>query len=99
MVSLRNTSIYDTVYIIKSDYYNTHGEVIKQYLKAPIYLAPMETTEIIINEYDVSGGTGANFIFEWKAPKNCSEPLFEGVMISTRGQQGLSFTTQARRIN
>jgi len=47
---------------------------------------------------DVEGGTGSNFIFEWQAPKNCPEPLFEGVMNSTVGQQGLSFTTQSRRI-
>ena len=63
-----------------------------------MYLTPMETTEIIIDEVDIAGGTGSNFIFEWKIPENCSEPLFEGVMSSTIGQQGLSFTTYAKRI-
>ncbi|MEZ4793637.1 MAG: DUF3124 domain-containing protein [Gelidibacter sp.] len=58
----------------------------------------METTEIIIDEIDVSGGTGSNFILEWKTPKNCPEPIFEGIMTSTIGQQGLSFITQAKRI-
>ncbi|MEX0363512.1 MAG: DUF3124 domain-containing protein, partial [Allomuricauda sp.] len=43
-------------------------------------------------------GTGSNFIFEWKIPRNCPEPLIEGIMSSTMGQQGLSFTTQAKRI-
>ena len=41
---------------------------------------------------------GSNFLFEWKIPKNCPEPLFEGIMSSTMGQQGLSFTTQSKRI-
>lgn len=98
MTSLRNTSHLDTIYIVSADYYNTEGKVIKEYIKEPIYLAPMETTEIIINELDVSGGTGSNFIFEWKTPPNCPEPIFEGVMSSTRGQLGLSFNTQSKRI-
>jgi hypothetical protein len=58
----------------------------------------LETAEIIIDEVDDSGGTGSNFIFEWKIPQNCQAPLFEGVMSSTMGQQGLSFTTEAKRI-
>ena len=98
MVSLRNTSDIDTIYILKAEYFDTHGTSFRSYFNHPIYLAPLETTEIIIDEMDIEGGTGSNFIFEWNAPKDCPEPLFEGVMNSTVGQQGLSFTTQSRRI-
>lgn len=98
MVSLRNTSDTDTIYILKAEYYDTHGKSVRTYFKKPIYLAPLETTEIIIDEVDTEGGTGSNFIFEWKTPKNCPEPLFEGIMNSTKGQQGLSFSTQSKRI-
>ncbi len=98
MVSMRNTSDLDTIYLLRAEYYDTHGVSVRKYFNTPIFLAPMETTEIIIDEIDTSGGTGSNFIFEWKIPKNCPEPLFEGVMTSTVGQQGLSFTTQAKRI-
>ena len=98
MASLRNVSDRDTVYLLKAVYYDTHGNPIRTYFDEPIFLAPMETTEIIIDEIDVEGGTGSNFLFEWKTPKNCPEPLFEGIMNSTMGQQGLSFTTQSRRI-
>lgn len=98
MVSLRNTSESDTIYILKADYYDTHGKNVRKYFEKPIYLAPLETTEIIIDEIDIEGGTGSNFIFDWKIPQNASQPLFEGIMNSTLGQQGLSFTTQAVRI-
>ncbi|WP_452222981.1 DUF3124 domain-containing protein [Lacinutrix chionoecetis] len=98
MVSLHNTSDRDTIYLLKAEYYNTHGTPIRTYFNTPIFLAPMETTEIIIAEIDTEGGTGSNFIFEWKTPKNCPEPLFEGIMSSTLGQQGLSFSTQSKRI-
>ena len=98
MVSLRNTSDLDTIYVLKAEYYDTHGKSIRKYFDQPIFLAPLETTEIIIDESDITGGTGSNFMFEWKIPKNCPEPLFEGIMSSTMSQQGLSFTTQAVRI-
>lgn len=98
MIGLRNTSDTDTIYVLRAEYFDTHGQSVRKYFDHPIYLAPMETAEIIIDEGDISGGTGSNFLFEWKTPKGCPEPLFEGIMSSTMGQQGLSFTTQAVRI-
>lgn len=99
MISIRNTSAKDTIYLSKVDYYDTHGALLKTYIDKSAYLTPMETIDIIINEVDDAGGTGGNFIFDWKTPKNCPEPIFEGVMTSTSGQQGLSFLTQAKRID
>lgn len=98
MASMRNTSDTDTIYITKAEYHDSEGKSIRKYFDFPIYLLPLQTTEIIIDEVDKTGGTGSNFIFEWKIPKNCPIPLFEGIMTSTAGQQGLSFTTQAIRI-
>ena len=58
----------------------------------------METLEIVINEEEISSGTGGNFMFDWMLNKDATEPLFESVMISTTSQQGLSFTSQGKRI-
>ena len=98
MVSLRNVSQTDTIYISKAYYYGTQGQLIRNYFKKPIYLKPLETVEIVIDETDEHGGSGANFIFEWTTKTTTSEPLFEAIMTSLRGSQGLSFTTQGRRI-
>ena len=98
-ISLRNTDLKDSVFIKKATYYNTQGKLIQTYIAHPIFLKPMETIEIVINERDEQGGTGANFIFEWATKDSNSEPLFEGVMISTSGQQGLSFTTRGVKTN
>jgi len=97
-VSMRNINIKDTIYINKAEYFNTEGKSIRTYFDHPIYIAPLETVEIVVDETDVEGGTGANFVFEWSVKKSISEPLFEGVMISTSGQQGLSFTSKGVRI-
>ena len=97
-VSMRNTNLHDTIYIEQSDYYNTKGQLIRSYLDRPIYIAPMETVEIVIDEVDKEGGTGDNFIFRWKIKPNTNEPLFEAIMITASGQQGISFSTQGKRI-
>ncbi|MBT8319436.1 MAG: DUF3124 domain-containing protein, partial [Gramella sp.] len=98
-VSMRNISLLDTIYIGKAEYFNTEGRSIRTYFDHPIYIAPLETVEIVVEEEDIEGGTGANFIFEWAVKDSVSEPLFEGIMISTSGQQGLSFTSKGVRIN
>lgn len=98
VASLRNTSSTDTVYLTKAVYYDSHGKAIRTYFDFPIYLAPMETVEIVIDEMDVEGGTGSNFIFDWQKDKYTTEPLFEGVMTSVMGQQGLSLITQGKRL-
>ncbi|HIC31860.1 MAG TPA: DUF3124 domain-containing protein [Flavobacteriaceae bacterium] len=93
-VSIRNVSTTDTIYIKNADYYNTKGDLIRHYIKQPIFVKPMQTIEIVIDEKDKEGGTGANFIFDWLTTKSTHAPYFEAVMISTSGQQGLSFTTK-----
>ena len=97
-ISLRNTDPADTVFMAKAEYFDTHGKLIRTYFEQPIFIAPMETVEIVIDEVDQEGGSGGNFLFHWKTRETSNEPLFEGVMISTSGQQGLSFTTQGKRI-
>lgn len=98
-ISMRNPNTKDTLFINTIDYYNTHGERIRSYLKEPIFIRPMETVEIIIEHRDNEGGTGANIIFDWGKTAVASDPVFEAVMISTYGQMGLSFLTHGIRIN
>ncbi len=98
LVSLRNVSDTGTIYISKANYYNTKGELIRSYFEKLIQLKPLETVEIVIDETDEHGGSGANFIFEWSSTSKIPDPLFEAVMTSLRGSQGLSFTTQGVRI-
>jgi len=97
-VSLRNTSLSDTIYISKAAYFNTSGTAIRTYIDGTIFLLPMETVEIVIDEIDQLGGTGANFLFDWQTKPGTSEPLFECVMISTASQYGLSFSTSGKRL-
>lgn len=97
-VSLRNVSAKDTMYIVNAEYFNTHGGSIRKYFGHPIFLKPLETAEIVIDELDKEGGTGGSFMFKWAVKNKKNLPLFEAVMISTTGQQGLSFTTRGVQV-
>ncbi|MDD4149076.1 MAG: DUF3124 domain-containing protein [Bacteroidales bacterium] len=97
-ISIRNITLNDSIYILKADYFNTNGDNIRQYIQNPICLKPLETVEIVISEEDAEGGSGANFVFDWAVKDDRNQPLFEAVMISTNGQQGLSFLTRGVQI-
>ncbi len=97
-VSMRNTSMQDTIYLKDASYYDSHGQHIRSYFKNTIYIAPLETVEIVIDQVDQTGGTGGNFLFDWMIRPGTNEPLFESVAISTSSQQGLSFSTTGKRI-
>lgn len=98
-VSIRNVNKKDTVFVKEADFFNTNGDLIKVYFTETIYVKPMQTIEIVIDEMDVEGGTGANFVFDWLVTEGAKPPYFEAVMISTSGQQGLSFTTKGIEID
>ncbi|MGJ8736469.1 MAG: DUF3124 domain-containing protein [Zobellia laminariae] len=92
-LSIRNTSLKDSLFITTIDYYNTGGDLVRNYLDQAIYLRPMESIDYVIEQQDTSGGSGANFIIDWysKRPIN---PLFQAVMVGGLGAQAFSFTTE-----
>ena len=54
--------------------------------------------DYIITEKDKTGGSGANFIVVWKSDTYVNPPIVETIMISTKGQQGISFTSRGQVI-
>lgn len=90
-LSIRNTDSNHAIIILSVKYFNTAGKLIREYTDTPLKLPAMATLDYIVGERDRTGGSGANFIVEWFAEKEVSEPLIESVMIGTNGQQGISF--------
>lgn len=97
-LSIRNTSLTDTLFIENIDYYDSDGKLVREYINKTLILTPLQSIEYVINENDNEGGTGANFIVNWAATTRQIFPVIQGVMISTYGQQGISFITQGTSI-
>jgi len=99
-LSIHNTDLNNSIIINTIDYYNTKGKIIFRYLKNnTIILKPLETYNLGIKESDKRGGIGANFIVKWSGDGQVSRPLIETIMIATRAQQGISFTSRGETIS
>jgi hypothetical protein len=96
-LSIRNTSLKDSLFVSKIDYYNTEGDLVRSYIDSPIYLTPMESIDYVIEQQDTSGGSGANFLIDWYSKKQLN-PLFQAVMVGGLGAQAFSFTTEGIEI-
>jgi len=97
-LSIRNIDPRQSIEIRIADYYETQGQLLKRYVKDPVILKPLESLRYVVPESDKSGGSGANFMVEWKAQKPVNPPILESIMIGTRSGQGISFTSRGREI-
>ena len=95
-LSIRNTDPAHGITITKADYYATQGKHLKAYISAPIELKPLESLRYVVPERDASGGSGANFIVEWRSDRPVNPPIVETIMIGTQVQQGISFTSRGQ---
>lgn len=97
-ISIRNTSLTDSAFIISACYYDSYGKLIRSYIDSTLLLSPLESIELVVEEKESEGGAGANFIIDWGAKKYADQILIQSVMISTYGQQGVSFLSEAKII-
>lgn len=92
-LSIRNTDDRHALTISAIRYYDTEGNLVRDYLKTPLKLKPMGSTDFLVKEADAAGGSGANFIVEWVSDEPVREPIIEAVMV---GRKGSGFATFAR---
>ncbi len=97
-LSLRNTSLTDSLFIEVIDYYDTSGELVREYIESPIALRPMESIDYVIEKEDKVGGSGANFIVIIGAERKISPPIIQAIMLGSQGNHGYAFTSDARSI-
>lgn len=96
---IHNTDPAQAITIARIDEYNTEGQKVGSYLKAPVSLNPLGAMRVVVKESKKEAeGLGANFIIQWQAEKKVNEPIIECLIIGSLGAQGFSFATQGRII-
>jgi hypothetical protein len=98
-LSIRNTDRSQDVIISVVDYFDSAGKRVKSYLSKPLRVAPLASTEFLVERQDTSGGSGANFLVHWFAAETVTEPIIETVMIDTSSRQGISFVRAGKVIS
>ncbi|OHX67443.1 DUF3124 domain-containing protein [Flammeovirga pacifica] len=99
ILSIRNTSMTDDIYLNSVDYYNTYGEKIKELIQKTNKLRPLETREFVIEFNDKLGGSGANFIVDYGAKNALIDvPIIESVSVGHHGNNGFTITSNSQVI-
>lgn len=95
-LSIRNTDRSNPITITTVAYYDSKGNLLVNYLAAPLVLDKLSSTRFVIKESDKTGGSGASFIVQWESDAKVYPPLVESIMIGTRASQGLSFSSRGK---
>jgi hypothetical protein len=82
-LGIRNIDPTNQMTINNADYYETQGKLLKNYLAKPATLNPLESIRYVVGEKDKDGGSGTNFMVEWKPAKFMNPPIVESIMIGT----------------
>jgi hypothetical protein len=94
-LSIRNTSLSDSLYISKIDYHNTKGDLIKSFIDLPVGLQALESFDFHIAKEDDTGGSGANFVVVINSKRINPKPVIEAIMLGSHGQHGFAFVSPA----
>ena len=97
-LSIRNTDPERAIRLAEVRYFNTRGQLVKNYLDGVLELGPLETVEFLVEAQDKQGGSGANFIVTWDADEPVYEPIIEAIMIGLSKEYSISFITPARSL-
>jgi len=97
-LSIRNTDLLSSLQVTSIDYYDMDGKLLRRYLEKPLNLGSLTSSYVHIEEREMSGGFGANFIVRWKAEKIINTPIIECVMIGATSGQGISFVSPGQEI-
>src|SRR4030042_1426909 len=98
-LAIRNTDLARPIIIKSVKYYDTNGKLVRSYLADPLRLGALVSREILVEEHDTAGGSGAKFIIEWTEEQAVEEPIIEAVMIGASDLRGISFITTGKEIS
>jgi Protein of unknown function (DUF3124) len=95
-LSIRNTDRSQPIVVTTARYYDQDGKILHDYLRKPLRIGPMASTEFFVRESDTRGGITASFLVEWVAEQRVSNPVVESVMVGVASSRGISFVCPGR---
>lgn len=99
MLSIRNTDPRRSLTVRAVRYYDTDGQLVRQYLTQPLALGPYASTNVFLEHKDLEGGTGANFIVEWDATEPLNAPIVEALHTYFFGNASMVFVSHAQALH
>jgi len=97
-LAVHNVDPETPITLTRIDYHGEDGKKLRSLLEAPVALAPLQSTTVLVPINDTSGGVGSNFLLEWSSQAPALGPITEAIMTSGSGGPGPSFTSRGRVI-
>ena len=98
MLSIRNVNPENGITVRAVRYYDTDGRLLREFYAEPKSLGPLQSTDVFVENKDMTGGSGANFLVVWDADIPVNAPIVEAVHAYFFGTQSVVFTTPGRAI-
>ncbi len=95
-LSIRNVDPGKPITILSADYFDSKGKLLKKYQEGPVQVPAVSSIRYVVPESDKAGGSGAFFMISWQSDGLVNPPILESVMIGTKSQQGISFTSRGQ---
>lgn len=95
-LAIHNTDLDAPIIIQSVRYYDTDGNLVRDYINDPVEVSPLATTGFLVESTDRSGGWGSNFVIGWVAEESVYEPIIEAIMVSAQGTHGVSLVSLGR---
>jgi hypothetical protein len=95
-LSIRNASPEHPITLTSLEYYDSNGTPVRSYTDTTRTLGAFASTYVVVEQDDVRGGVGANFLVRWRADAPVHPPIVETVMITSEATLGISFRSTAR---
>lgn len=87
-LAVHNTGLDSSIMIQSVRYYDTNGNVVRNYISEPVEVSPLATTGFLVQDSDRSSGQGVNLSWERVAEEPVHEPIMQAIMVSTREHRG-----------
>ncbi|MGY6274828.1 DUF3124 domain-containing protein [Methylomonas sp. MgM2] len=98
-LSIRNVDSRSKIHVTRVEYYDTNGALTDVLAGELFALEAMSTVSYVIDQHDMRGGVGANFIVRWTGAKQTHPPIMEAVMVGSVGTKGYSFSSRGETIS
>jgi len=97
-LSIHNVNPDRAITLARADYYDTTGKLLKRFVDKPVAMGPLATRNLVIEQADRAGGSGANFLVEWTAGEEVVSPIVEALMVNASSNLGISFMSPGKVI-
>jgi len=95
---IHNTDLKHPITIVKADYYNSNGKLLKSFVSEPLEIKPMAATHFFIRIEEKSEDWGTIVLIRWQSDFMVNEPIVDSVTFSFLGNKSILIKNQSKPI-